>query len=54
MIWNAHSKSALLFCITGSDRKIKEFEEAPGAGTQITKEVDSGVPLTQVGHRLQE
>mmetsp|Transcript_22834 Transcript_22834/g.63112 ORF Transcript_22834/g.63112 Transcript_22834/m.63112 type:complete len:1547 (+) Transcript_22834:150-4790(+) len=32
----------------GSDRKIKEFEEAPGAGTQITKEVDTGVPLTQI------
>mmetsp|Transcript_36831 Transcript_36831/g.108610 ORF Transcript_36831/g.108610 Transcript_36831/m.108610 type:complete len:1386 (-) Transcript_36831:299-4456(-) len=32
----------------GSDRKIKEFEEAPGAGTQITKEIDTGTSLTQV------
>ncbi len=32
----------------GSDRKIKEFEEAPGAGTQVTKEVDVGVPVTQL------
>ena len=33
----------------GSDRKIKEFEEAPGSGTQITKEIDAGTNLTQVG-----
>ncbi|KAL6752180.1 WD repeat domain 65-like protein [Haematococcus lacustris] len=33
---------------TGSDRKIKEFEEAPGAGTQITREIDAGVNLTQL------
>lgn len=32
----------------GSDRKIKEFEEAPGSGTQITKEIDAGVNLTQI------
>ncbi|GFH16945.1 uncharacterized protein HaLaN_13468, partial [Haematococcus lacustris] len=32
----------------GSDRKIKEFEEAPGAGTQITREIDAGVNLTQL------
>ncbi|KAG1658747.1 hypothetical protein FOA52_000860 [Chlamydomonas sp. UWO 241] len=34
----------------GSDRKIKEFEEAPGAGTQITKEIDAGTNLTQICH----
>lgn len=33
---------------TGSDRKIKEFEEAAGAGTQVTKEVDAGVPVSQL------
>lgn len=33
----------------GSDHKIKEFEEAPGAGTQITKEIDAGTNLTQLG-----
>ena len=32
----------------GSDKKIKEFEEAPGSGTQITKEVDTGATLTQI------
>lgn len=32
----------------GSDKKIKEFEEAPGSGTQITKEIDTGTSLSQV------
>ncbi|MEW5319195.1 MAG: hypothetical protein WDW38_010360 [Sanguina aurantia] len=32
----------------GSDRKIKEFEDSMGAGTQITKEVDAGGSLTQL------
>ena len=32
----------------GSDKKIKEFEEAPGSGTQITKEIDAGTNLTQI------
>ena len=35
-------------CCVGSDKKIKEFEEAPGSGTQITKEVDTGATLTQI------
>jgi hypothetical protein len=35
--------------LSGSDKKIKEFEEAPGSGTQITKEIDTGTNLTQVG-----
>ncbi len=37
-----------MFTHAGSDKKIKEFEEAPGSGTQITKEIDAGTNLTQV------
>ncbi len=54
----AHTALAqLLYCAlpylyraphTGSDKKIKEFEEAPGSGTQITREIDAGTNLTQV------
>jgi hypothetical protein len=40
--------SQLYLISAGSDRKIKEFEEAPGSGTQITKEIDAGVNLTQI------
>ena len=39
----------LPYVFAGSDKKIKEFEEAPGSGTQITKEIDAGTNLTQVG-----
>eukprot|EP00240_Pyramimonas_obovata_P000064 CAMPEP_0118921440 /NCGR_PEP_ID=MMETSP1169-20130426/720_1 /TAXON_ID=36882 /ORGANISM="Pyramimonas obovata, Strain CCMP722" /LENGTH=1196 /DNA_ID=CAMNT_0006862159 /DNA_START=210 /DNA_END=3800 /DNA_ORIENTATION=+ len=32
----------------GSDRKLKEFEESPGAGFQVSKEFDTGGVMTQI------
>ncbi|KAK9830297.1 hypothetical protein WJX72_010857 [[Myrmecia] bisecta] len=32
----------------GSDKKLKELEDTSGTGTQITKEFDTGVVLTQI------
>uniref|UniRef100_A0A7S0YIJ8 Cilia- and flagella-associated protein 57 n=1 Tax=Polytomella parva TaxID=51329 RepID=A0A7S0YIJ8_9CHLO len=33
---------------TGSDKRIKEYEDSLGTGTQITKEIDAGTNLTQM------
>ena len=32
----------------GSDTKLKEFEDIQGSGTQITKDVSTELPLTQL------
>lgn len=34
---------------TGTDRKIKEFEDSQNSGTQLTKEIDTNTNLTQIG-----
>lgn len=36
-----------LFAV-GSDKKLKQFEDSSGAGTQMVKEIDTKVLVTQI------
>ena len=34
--------------VVGSDKKLKELEEVGGTGTQVTKELDTGVTVSSI------
>ena len=34
--------------VVGSDKKLKELEEVGGTGTQVTKELDTGVLVNSI------
>lgn len=34
--------------VVGSDKKLKELEEVGGTGTQVTKELDTGVTVNSI------
>lgn len=45
MVATADSKALY---VVGSDKKLKELEEVGGTGTQVTKELDTGVLVNSI------